>query len=119
MRSELLSTARVIEAHAGPVTPVWGAAAIAEVLGMSVRRAFDFLEKGRIPARRQGRLWQSTQEELHAYLLGLNCPVPAREAAGPRVAVEPKADVRRQPSAKRKLRPVAQVSEPVAAEPLA
>jgi hypothetical protein len=58
-----------------------GAAAIAAILGMPVRRAFDFLEKGRIPARQQGRMWQTTREELYDYLRGLNCPAPAPEAA--------------------------------------
>jgi hypothetical protein len=65
--------------NARTATPIWGATPIGDYLGLSERQALHFLEQGRIPARRQGRFWQSTTEELDAYLRGesgLNLPPP-------------------------------------------
>lgn len=46
---------------------VWGAEAIAEVLGVSARRAFYLLEKGSLPAKKvQGR-WVVERGKLRAF----------------------------------------------------
>lgn len=43
---------------------VWGASEIAAVIGTSPRRAFDLLEKGRIPGRKVGGRWVADRTEL-------------------------------------------------------
>ncbi len=43
---------------------VWGASEIAAVIGTSPRRAFDLLEKGRIPGRKVGGRWVADRAEL-------------------------------------------------------
>lgn len=48
---------------------VWGAAAIAEVLGVSARRAFYLLESGELPAKKVGGRWVSDRRKLHAVFL--------------------------------------------------
>jgi hypothetical protein len=52
------------------VRAVWGAKGIGEVVGVSPRRAFELLERGILPARKRGGLWQSTIEELEEFMLG-------------------------------------------------
>lgn len=60
--------------------PVWGAERIAEILGVPLRKAFYLLEKKRVPARKVGGSWMSTEGELEDFLLGRGS-APEREVA--------------------------------------
>ena len=51
-------------------TILWGAAAIAEFLGLSTAAAFHLLEGGKIPARRIGRRWAADREVLRRFFRG-------------------------------------------------
>ena len=44
--------------------PIWGCAAIAKAIGKSERSTFHLLEAGRLPARKIGRQWVSTEQAL-------------------------------------------------------
>jgi hypothetical protein len=48
----------------------WGAAAIAEALGVSERRAYWLLESDLVPARKIGRTWCASRARLLAYCAG-------------------------------------------------
>ncbi len=56
-------------------TILWGAAAIAEFLGLSTAACFHLLEQGRLPAHRVGRRWAADREVLRAFFAD-----PSREA---------------------------------------
>lgn len=47
---------------------LWGASAIARVIGRSDRQTFDMLEKGNIPAKKVGGRWVASREKLIALL---------------------------------------------------
>jgi hypothetical protein len=53
---------------------VWGAAAIAVKIDRTPRQTFYMPERGLIPARRIGAIWQSTEGELHDFKLGIIRP---------------------------------------------
>jgi excisionase family DNA binding protein len=57
-----------------PKTPpsdlCWGAAAIAEVLGLSERKVYWLLENNLIPGRKIGRSWCASRARLLAYCAG-------------------------------------------------
>jgi hypothetical protein len=55
---------------AQPSDLCWGCAAIAEVLGVSERRAYWLLESELVPARKIGRLWCASRSRLIAYCSG-------------------------------------------------
>lgn len=48
---------------------VWGAAAIAIVLGAKRRQTFHLLETGQIPAKKVGGRWVAERGKLHAFFL--------------------------------------------------
>ena len=48
---------------------VWGAQAIAEEINVSVRRAFDLMEKGKIPAKKVGGRWVADRAKLRAFFV--------------------------------------------------
>ena len=50
---------------------LWGANAIAEHLGVSVRKAFYLLEKGLIPGRKIGAGWAVSRAKLDEFMC---CP---------------------------------------------
>jgi hypothetical protein len=47
-----------------------GAQAIADELGISIRKTFHLLESGQLPARKTGRLWTSTRSRLRKFFDG-------------------------------------------------
>ena len=49
---------------------IWGAAAIACVIGRSVRATFHLLENGDLPARKVGGRWVVDREVLAAFFRG-------------------------------------------------
>jgi hypothetical protein len=55
---------------AQPSDLVWGAAAIAEVIGRSERQAYWLLENDRLPARKIGQAWCASRARLLAYCAG-------------------------------------------------
>ena len=57
----------------------WGASEIAEAIGTSQRRAFDLLEKGRIPARKVGGRWVADRAELRAFFRSSVSSRPSNE----------------------------------------
>jgi hypothetical protein len=61
--------------------PIWGAEKISEILGVPLRKGFYLLERGRVPARKVGGCWQSTQGELEDFLLGRVTPSQHQEVA--------------------------------------
>jgi hypothetical protein len=50
--------------------PIWGAAAIAQVLNRTERQAFHLLEAGLLPATKIGQRWASTPRKLLAAVTG-------------------------------------------------
>ena len=52
--------------------PVWGAEAIAKIVGLSTRATFHLLEGGRLPARKVGGKWVALPSTLRRYLAGEN-----------------------------------------------
>jgi hypothetical protein len=104
------------------IEAIWGAAGISQIISAPLRRTFDLLERGLLPARKVGGIWQSTRGELHDFLLGVT-QSPTREVPVRRVAEvkdAPPPDVRRRPPGRRSLRRIAaQAREPADAEPLA
>jgi hypothetical protein len=63
------------------IEPLWGAKAIAQRTGTSLRKTFYLLERGHIPARKVGNVWQSTSAEVEDFLLGRVAPSQQREVA--------------------------------------
>jgi len=61
--------------------PVWGAEAIAEVLGLPLRKTYYLLERQLVPARKVGSSWQTTRGELEDFLLGRQPASSEREDA--------------------------------------
>ncbi len=53
------------------IEAVWGAIEIGKVINAEARRTFYLLEKGLLPARKVGGVWQSTRGELRDFLLGI------------------------------------------------
>jgi hypothetical protein len=49
---------------------VWGAAAIAKIIGRSGRQAFYLLESGALPGRKVGRRWVASRQKLLDALIG-------------------------------------------------
>lgn len=49
---------------------LWGAAAIAKLIGKTTRATFHLLENGQLPARRVGRQWAADRETLLAFFRG-------------------------------------------------
>jgi hypothetical protein len=49
---------------------LWGASAIAPVIGRSTRQTFTLLERGRLPARKIGQQWVASRRKLQAFLAG-------------------------------------------------
>jgi hypothetical protein len=47
-----------------------GAQAIADEIGVDVRRAFYLLERGHIPAQKLGRTWTASRTRLRQHFLG-------------------------------------------------
>ena len=50
------------------IIPIWGARAIGERLGVNERVAFYMLESGRVPARKVGRKWVTTEQKIRDFL---------------------------------------------------
>jgi hypothetical protein len=53
------------------IEAIWGAIEIGKVINAGPRRTFYLLEKGLLPARKIGGVWQSTRGELRDLLLGI------------------------------------------------
>jgi hypothetical protein len=49
-----------------PQEVVWGAKDIGRVVGRSASQAVRMLEAGRLPGKKNGRIWQSTVAALRA-----------------------------------------------------
>ena len=49
---------------------LFGAQAIADELGIDIRKTFHLLESGHLPARKTGRLWTSTRSRLRKFFDG-------------------------------------------------
>jgi hypothetical protein len=49
---------------------LFGAQAIADELGIEIRKAFYLLERGHIPAVKTGRTWTTTRTRLRAHFEG-------------------------------------------------
>jgi hypothetical protein len=49
---------------------VWGGAAIAKILGRSVRSTFYMLDSGEIPAKKVGGRWVIERSKLIAFFMG-------------------------------------------------
>jgi hypothetical protein len=47
---------------------IWGAEAIAQVIGVKKQKAYYLLQRGRIPARKVGDEWVAEEGKLLAYL---------------------------------------------------
>ena len=62
------------------IEAVWGAVEIGNVIGTPLRKTFYLLERGLVPARKVGGVWQSTRGELRDFLLGVT-QSPTRERA--------------------------------------
>jgi hypothetical protein len=50
--------------------PLWGASAIAQVIGRTERQVFHLLENGHLPAEKIGKIWVSTPRRLLARIVG-------------------------------------------------
>ncbi len=48
---------------------VWGASAIAKLIGRSDRQAFHMLEKGELPGRKVGGRWVIERSKLVAFFM--------------------------------------------------
>lgn len=48
---------------------VWGAEAIAEIIGRSVRATFHMLDKGELPAKKVGGRWVAERSKLIAFFM--------------------------------------------------
>jgi hypothetical protein len=46
---------------------IWGAAAIAEMIGVTQRRAFHLLEAGALPAKKVGGRWVASKMALTCF----------------------------------------------------
>jgi hypothetical protein len=49
---------------------IWGAAAIADEIGISRRKVYYLLEGGKLPARKIGDLWVGSRRTIRAALVG-------------------------------------------------
>ena len=49
---------------------VWGASAIAAVIGRNERQAFWMLEKGELPAKKLGGRWVASRKKLLEAVIG-------------------------------------------------
>lgn len=50
-----------------PLDLVWGAAAIAKVIGQTTRATYHILEAGDLPARQVGRRWVASRRNLETF----------------------------------------------------
>ncbi len=50
-----------------PLDLVWGAAAIARVIGQTTRATYHMLEAGELPARQVGRRWVASRKDLEQF----------------------------------------------------
>jgi hypothetical protein len=50
--------------------PVWGAAAIGQVIGRTERQTFHMLEAGLLPAKKLGQRWAASRNKLLAAVTG-------------------------------------------------
>jgi len=50
-----------------PLDLVWGAAAIAKLIGQSTRATYHMLEAGELPARQVGRRWVASRKALESF----------------------------------------------------
>lgn len=50
-----------------PLDLIWGAEAIAKVIGRTTRATYHMLEAGDLPARRVGRRWVARRSHLEAF----------------------------------------------------
>ena len=50
--------------------PVWGAEAIAKLIGLSTRATFHLLENRRLPAKKVGGRWVVLPSALRGFLAG-------------------------------------------------
>ena len=58
-------------------TAVWGARAIAAVIGKTPRATFHLLEREQLPARKVGNQWVADRDVLRAFLGGEPARVPS------------------------------------------
>ena len=63
-----------VSTHVRTPTPIWGAKAIGEVIGITEAKAFHWLENGRLPAKKVGGRWMSEVGELHRWMTSFNNP---------------------------------------------
>ena len=56
--------------EAQPLDLVWGAKAIAKVLGVTERACFHMLEKRELPARQVGQRWVASRRKLQEHFEG-------------------------------------------------
>lgn len=62
-----------------PLDLVWGAAAIAKVIGHTTRATFHMLEAGELPARQIGRRWVASRKALEVFFAETSPAFQARE----------------------------------------
>ena len=53
-----------VKESAQPLDLVWGAAAIAAVIGRNERQVFGMLEAGQLPAKKVGGRWVASRKNL-------------------------------------------------------
>ncbi|MER9615571.1 DNA-binding protein [Mesorhizobium sp. M0207] len=53
----------------GVIDLVWGAEAIAEVIGRTPRQAFHLLDAGKLPAKKVGGRWVADRNKLIRFFL--------------------------------------------------
>jgi hypothetical protein len=53
-----------------PLDLVWGAAAIAALIGRTPRQVWEALDKGELPARKVNGRWVASREALRRHFMG-------------------------------------------------
>jgi len=53
--------------HTGSLDLIWGASAIAKVIGRTDRQTFGMLEKGQLPAKKVNGRWVAERSKLIAF----------------------------------------------------
>jgi hypothetical protein len=61
---------RIVMSDVNDFELIRGAAAIGRALGLTDRRVFWLLEKGILPAQKEGRIWVTTKERLRQFYSG-------------------------------------------------
>ena len=64
-----------------PLDLVWGAAAIAKVIGQTTRATYHMLEAGELPARQVGRRWVASRRNLETFFAETTTAFQARRAS--------------------------------------